>query len=224
MPAPPIRRTASAVAPTVISKPIQSKDPTSITKFPTTTNPFSFELGKHPNIREHALCVPPLLLSTVLPESTLNPAAVSFPNKSLLNPTAEPYHPPSASSDPPSLPAPLPASPDSPLVVAPESQHDKLDFLSTVPLQPNVVDPSVIPHDELDDLIQASVNQFLSSEDWTQFVESARDPKSDWANDLSGLDHLAAELLSYYKKAGIPVVPTPESTPWNQGKREAALA
>ena len=66
---------------------------------------------------------------------------------------------------------------------------------------------------ELDDLIQASVDQFLSSEDWTHFVESARNSKSDWADDLADLDHPAAELLSYYKEAGVPVVPKPESIP-----------
>ena len=31
-------------------------------------------------------------------------------------------------------------------------------------------------------------------------------------------------LTCYYKEAGVPVVPTPESIPWNQGKRDAALA
>ena len=68
------------------------------------------------------------------------------------------------------------------------------------------------------------MKQFLSSDNWSQFVELARDPKSDWANDLAGLDHPAHKLLVYYKETGVPVVPTPESIPWNQGKREAALA
>ena len=126
---------------------------------------------------------------------------------------------------PPPLPVPTPpASRNIPLVVAPspESQHDKLN--SSFPVQHDELAPSGIQCDKLDDLIQASVNQFLSSDNWSQFVESVRDQKSDWADDFAGLDHPAAELLSYDKKAGVPVVPTPESTLWNQGKREAALA
>ena len=94
----------------------------------------------------------------------------------------------------------------------------------TVPVQHDELAPPVIQHDKLNDLIQASVLQFLSSDDWSQFVESARDPKSDWANDIDSLDHPAAELLSYYKEAGVPVVPTPESIPCNQGKKNTALA
>ena len=97
------------------------------------------------------------------------------------------------------------------MISSPTVRHDELA-------------PPVIQRDELDDLIQTSVLQFLASEDWSQFVESARDPRSDWADDVGNLDHPAADLLSYYKTAGVSVVPTPDSTPWNQGKREAALA
>ena len=114
------------------------------------------------------------LLFPVLLDSSLNPAAAPFPSESLLNPTTESYHPPSASSDIPSLPAPFPASPDSPLVVAPEFRHDEL--ASTFPIQPNKLDPSFIPHDKLDDLIKSSLDQFLSSKNWSQFVEFAHDP------------------------------------------------
>ena len=249
MPAPP-RRKASAVAPIEISKSVTIKDPISVTQFPTSTTPtpFNSDLGKNTYVCDAVLCAPPMLFPpVVLLGSPLNPMAAPFPSESLLDPTADSFHPPpSASIDmPPPRPVPFLASPEIPLVAPspeyqhnelssspvqhdelapPGIQHDELDIPSTVPLQPNVGDPPVIPHDELDDLIQASVDQFLSSEDWTQFVESARDPKSDWADDLAGLDHPAAELLSYYKEAGVPVVPTPESIPWNQGKREAALA
>ena len=73
---------------------------------------------------------------------------------------------------------------------------------SSVPDQHDELPPPVIQRDELDDLIQTSVLQFLASEDWSQFVESARDPRSDWADDLGSLDHPAADLLSYYKEAG----------------------
>ena len=114
---------------------------------------------------------------------------------------------------PPPRPVPTPlASPNIPLVASlPESQHDELN--SSYPVQHDELAPPVIQHDELDDLIQASVMQFLSSAGWTQFVESARDPKSDWADDIDSLDHPAAELLSYYKEAGVPIVPTLESIP-----------
>ena len=146
---------------------------------------------------DHVLSAPPILFPPVLLGSSLNPMAVPFPSESLLDPTADFFHPPpSASIDmPPPRPVSTPlASPNIPLVAPspeyqhnelssspvqhdelapPGIQHDELDVPSTVPLQPNVGDPPVIPHDELDDLIQASVDQFLSSEDWSHFVESA---------------------------------------------------
>ena len=80
---------------------------------------------------------------------------------------------------PPLRPVPVPfASPNIPLVApSPEYQHDKLN--SPVPIQHNELAPPVIQHDKLDDLIQTSVLQFLSSDNWSQFVESARDPRSD---------------------------------------------
>ena len=171
------------------------------------------------------LSAPPILLPPVLLGSSLNPMVVPFPSESLLDPTADSFHPPPPTSlhvPPRPVPTPL-ASPNIPSVASlPESQHDELN--SSLPVQHDELAPPVIQHDELDDLIQASVMQFLSSDNWTNFVESARDPKSDWADDISSLDHPAAELLSYYKEAGVPVVPTPESIPWNQGKRDAALA
>ena len=86
------------------------------------------------------------------------------------------------------------------------------------------MNPSIIPRDELDDLIKSSVDQFLSSKNQAQFVESARDPIGNWAKDLADINHPAVELLSYYKEEGVPVVPTPESVPWTQGQKEATLA
>ena len=121
-----------------------------------------------------------------------------FPSESLLDPTADSFHPtPSASINmPPPRPVPTPASPNIPLVApSPEYQHNELN--SSVPVQHDELAPPGIQHNELDDLIQASVNQFLSSDNWSQFVESARDPKSDWTDDLDGLDHPATKLLSY---------------------------
>ena len=119
-------RTASAVAPTVISKIyIQTKDPTSITNFPTLTNPFHFNLGKNTNICDHVLYAPLVLLPPVLLSFSLNPAVAPFPSESLLDLTADSSHPtPSASNDIPSLLATTPsASFNTPLVVAsfPES-------------------------------------------------------------------------------------------------------
>ena len=203
----PSWRTASAVTSIELSKPVTIiKDPISVTQFPTSTTPtpFSSDLGKNTSICDPILYAPPILFPPVFLGSPLNPMAAPFPSESPLDPTADSFHPtPSASID---MPPPRPAP-------SPEPQHDELN--STVPVQHDELAPPVIQHDELDDLIQASVLQFLSSDDWSQFVESARDPKSDWANDIGSLDHPAAELSSYYKEAGVPVVPTPESIPWN---------
>ena len=76
---------------------------------------------------------------------------------------------------------------------------------------------SCIPRNELDDLIKSSVDQFLSSKNWSQFVESACNPIGDWDKDMADINHSAAKLLSFYKEEGVPVVPTPESVPWSQG-------
>ena len=109
------------------------------------------------------------------------------------------------------------ASPNIPFVApSPEYQHNELN--SSVPVQHNELAPPVIQHNKKNDLIQTSVLQFLASDDWSQFVESAHDPRKDWPDDLGSLDHPATDLLSYYKETGVPVVPTPESIPGNQGK------
>ena len=95
--------------------------------------------------------------------------AAPFPSESLLDPTADSFQPPLSASIymPPPRPVPTPpASPNIPLVApSPEYQHDELN--SSVPVQHNELAPPGIQHDELDDLIQASVNQFLSSNDWS---------------------------------------------------------
>ena len=163
MPA-PSWRTASAVAPIKISKsPTQTKDPISVTQFPTTTTtttttttPFNFDLDKNINICDPVLYAPSILLPPVLLGYSLNPMAAPYPSESLLDPTADSFHPtPSASINiPPPLPVTTPsAGPNIPVVVAPspESQHDELD--SSFPIQHDELEHSGIPHDELDDLI-----------------------------------------------------------------------
>ena len=112
------------------------------------------------------LYAPLILFPSVLLGSSLNPMAAPFPSESLLDQTADSFHPhPFASIDmPPLRPVPTsPASPSVPLVApSPEYQHDK--FNSSVPAQHKELSPPGIQHNELDDLIQASVNQFLSSD------------------------------------------------------------
>ena len=185
MPAPP--RTASAVAPKVISTSIPKiNDPTSVTNFPTTKTKFNYDLGKHNTISDPVLSV----LSNVPPPPAVPGsypiAAPSFLKESTLDPRVNPYHLPPASIDSPSVPVNPPAVSNTPLLSAtfPESQHDELDSpefqrdeLESSDIPRCTPDSPPIQHDELDALIQSSVEQFLSSKDWTQFVRKAKDSK-----------------------------------------------
>ena len=91
------------------------------------------------------------------------------------------------------------------LLVAPlESPSDSIPSSKSTPL-PERIPPSE-SKDELDSLIDSSVEQFLGSENWTQFFHKASDPRGDWAAGVSDIDHPAADLLSLYKESGVPVV------------------
>ena len=68
------------------------------------------------------------------------------------------------------------------------------------------------------------MDQFLVFNNEIQFVELACDPKGDLAKDISKVKHPTADLLSLYKEAGVPVIPTHVSFPWIQRKKETALA
>ena len=115
----------------VISKiSTQTKDLTIVTNCLTTKTPFSFDLGKHINICDSFMYALPILLPPAHLDSSLNLTAAPFSSESLLDPTADSYHPfPSASIDIPSLSASTPASPNIDLAVAstPEFQRNELD-------------------------------------------------------------------------------------------------
>ena len=165
MPAPP----ASAVAPKVL--PIsRNKDPTSVTDFPTSTTKFNYDLGKKlcVSIHEPIVCALPTSISPPPPALHLDPMAVPF----------IPF------------PSPIPASTDIPSVLASPAISDILsvapipaisDILPVVP-SPVIADirpvapssspsdsiPSTVtPTDELDSLIDSSVEQFLAYKNWS---------------------------------------------------------
>ena len=74
--------------------------------------------------------------------------------------------------------------------------------------------------DRLDDLIQTTSCQYLSSTSWGDFVRSVRG-RGDLHPDISQIPHPASHLLSRFQKVGTPAIMSDSN--WNKGQIEAAL-
>ena len=137
-----------------------------------------------------------------------------------LDPLAKPFHP----RRPTLLPAAIHTTrrpPSTPAASTPTQRLARGPATPPFPTVPHETSAISSPTtDELDELVAIATRHFNAANSWSEFFDLQRDPKGDWG-DVEDIQHPAKDLLTLYKRLGVPVM---LSTPqWKQGQKQAAL-